>query len=415
MSEFYLAIEPYVYIFVTGNEALLFNTLDSNSFLTDDLGVVRIVEILNSGDGLYVAKLSNEELESDTCKAFISFLRHNYMGDILPFELCKKKPVQLRPLLNIQTDINLNRNENKELEIPSILQYLTNISLILNESSNSQFSKITKQANFNPANKSLPVNEIDFTLVKNTLNRLKETLYYINLNGIEIFKYSKLFELISLLENYDAIKELHCNLKNLALNISKLENRALTNFHFSISISLNEFDRDEFLRTFSFLQTKKIVHDFKFLIENMEQYGKTEKLIAIYNIESYSILPFYNGGNLAFFKEMVFIDKDDILNDKKEMNQILANEAINSYFFGKIHIVPSGDVYISLNEAKIGNLFRIDISEIVYNEMNNEGIWFLTRTKISPCKNCIYCSLCPPISNYELSIGQFNLCSIINN
>lgn len=52
------------------------------------------------------------------------------------------------------------------------------------------------------------------------------------------------------------------------------------------------------------------------------------------------------------------------------------------------------------------------ISELVFKEMKNGKAWFLTRDKVSPCKDCLFRYLCPSPSNYELVIGKPNLCHV---
>ncbi|MBE9468407.1 MAG: hypothetical protein IMY72_08845 [Bacteroidetes bacterium] len=59
-----------------------------------------------------------------------------------------------------------------------------------------------------------------------------------------------------------------------------------------------------------------------------------------------------------------------------------------------------------------GKLFFL--YDAVYREMNIGKNWFKLRTNTKPCCNCLYNTLCPPISNYEYALGKYNLCNVYN-
>ena len=54
-----------------------------------------------------------------------------------------------------------------------------------------------------------------------------------------------------------------------------------------------------------------------------------------------------------------------------------------------------------------------DFREMIVKEIIRGKSWKLTRRKVMPCKKCVYCDICPPISNYEKAIGKYNLCKIV--
>ncbi len=57
-----------------------------------------------------------------------------------------------------------------------------------------------------------------------------------------------------------------------------------------------------------------------------------------------------------------------------------------------------------LNKNSLYNIF--------YKEMNCGKSWLRARKNAIPCKNCVYNSICPPVSNYEYVIGRNNLCTM---
>lgn len=53
--------------------------------------------------------------------------------------------------------------------------------------------------------------------------------------------------------------------------------------------------------------------------------------------------------------------------------------------------------------------------EVVEKEVQNKNGWFSTRKLVTPCNKCIFNILCSPISEYEYSLKQNNLCNITSN
>ena len=129
-------------------------------------------------------------------------------------------------------------------------------------------------------------------------------------------------------------------------------------------------------------------------------------------IQLHRIIPFYDRTNLDFFKDNVFLNKNDILCKKTSISEIHRNQVLNSYYFGDITIFPNSKVLIYGEENSIGNLNENTINNLVSMCLKNENsLWFKTRNK-TICDNCLFVDLCPPISNYELAIGKPNLCNI---
>ena len=94
--------------------------------------------------------------------------------------------------------------------------------------------------------------------------------------------------------------------------------------------------------------------------------------------------------------------------------QIFTRQVMNENFFGKLTIMPNGDVYANVNVKVLGNLKSNSLNELVYKEMSQKESWFLKREN-QPCCDCVYKLLCPSPSNYELAIGKMNLCTILSD
>ena len=157
------------------------------------------------------------------------------------------------------------------------------------------------------------------------------------------------------------------------------------------------------------------VHDqnveYNFSVESAEEFFFFSDFIFKHNLTNTAIYPYFNGKNLTFFEQNVFQNENDILSTKLNRKDIFAHKTINSNFFGKIIILPNGNILPNINSMPIGNI-KNGIKSAIYEEMVNGIYWKKTRNSISPCKQCLYRDLCPPISNYEIIMDKMDLCHI---
>lgn len=122
-------------------------------------------------------------------------------------------------------------------------------------------------------------------------------------------------------------------------------------------------------------------------------------------------MPYFNGNNIAFFKDFVFNGLEDIIGEPISKKTIFRRQTLNENFFGKLIVLPSGDVYANVNCPPVGNILFDSVAKLVYEEMTNSTAWFMLRNA-GECNDCINRHLCPSISNYELVTGIMNMCYI---
>ncbi|WP_373227132.1 hypothetical protein [Parabacteroides merdae] len=153
--------------------------------------------------------------------------------------------------------------------------------------------------------------------------------------------------------------------------------------------------------------------NYNFRIFSEEDFSWTSKLIDVYQIKKYQIIPRNNGRNLDFFKSCIYVDEQDILDSRQTKQNIFAHQALNTNDFGKLTITTDGKVYANLHHRTIGSIDE-DLRMLVYKEMSKGSSWLRVRD-MSPCSKCIYQWLCPSPSDYELEIGKPNLCHVVGN
>ena len=135
------------------------------------------------------------------------------------------------------------------------------------------------------------------------------------------------------------------------------------------------------------------------------------QIIEEYQIDKYQFNPIYTGYNIDFFKENVFLKKSDILSTSMSIKDFFIKQMINNNDFGKINIMPNGDVHSNINYPALGNICTHSIFELIQKEIEEGKSWLRVRNQ-EPCNACIYQWLCPSPSDYEIMIGQTNLCHV---
>jgi pseudo-rSAM protein len=342
------------------------------------------------------------------------------MGDYFPTYLSRKKPVQVgisSKLIKKELDINLVNLSFSEKS--SLIQNLNKLTIYINSDplDNTKFDFSYKQftSNINIGNS---YQELHFNKVINILENLYNSeIVELNISGGNLLKYSKLKQIIEFLNKLDIPTSYYFKYKNILtnkntnifLNLSKSNSTIkiiIDNFH-----SMQEIKKINDLFSSIYSNTK-----FVFLITDEKTLENSEKAINSIKFSNFQFLPLYIKENIEFFRNNVFFEEEDIFESKINQINIFQNQEINMFDFGSLIILPNGNVYTNVNSEKIGNIRNDKITDLLYDCITlPDKNWILTRNKINPCKDCLYNALCPPISNYERIIKQFNLCNVAIN
>lgn len=379
-TNYWFTIEPYVFVGITDKCVLLYNTLDGVSIESDKKEVIELLREILKKENCGVILLTNENYKQENINTFVSELREKYMGDIIDVSLTKGKPVQLLPFYNYLTnnDIYIKHNFSP---LKNVLENLSEISMHVNN--------VTNLTNLISFLLSLPGNPT-FNIIGNLKN---------------VDKYS---ELLSYLDQQPSPKNIECSYKNIIALQPIFEN----NFSYKILIDF-PLDIEQWHNARHILLTQTLPVEYIFDVSSEEEKKQTEQIIEQFQIENYRINPIYNGNNILFFKKNVYLTKEDILSTSMTIKDFFIRQSMNIYDFGKINIMPNGDVYANLNHPVLGNINKNNIYEIVNKEVKEGKSWFRIRDQ-APCNDCVYQWLCPPPSDYEISIGKYNLCDVKN-
>lgn len=377
-TNYWFKIEPYVHISIVNSNVLLYNTFDGSFIESKDIEIVKLLKETLLKENCGVVLLTAERYNLDNIRKFIMELRAKYMGDIIDIELSKSKPVQIMPftsLLNIQ---ELFKKQNFPTG-KKILEYLSEISIYVDYNTNIM--------DLNSFLKSLP----NISTV-NIIGNLKDVANY--------------KELLLVLDQFPSLKKITCNYSN----VISLQPEFVNIFSYSILINY-PIDISKWNYSRRLLLNQSIPFECIFEVTSMDNYSQINKFIEEFGIEKHQLKPVYTGDNIDFFKENVFLTKDDILSTPLSISDFFINQSMNIFDFGKIAIMSNGDIYANVNYPILGNIHTHSIYEIISKELEEGRSWLRIRNQ-APCNTCLYQWFCPSPSNYEIAIGRPNLCHV---
>lgn len=402
---FYL--ESYTFLFYSKNQYVIYNTLNSTYIDCSLYGktINTVLSILHNTNKTYCVGIYEYQLRDSQFTEFIKKIRNTFSGDIIK-NIRGIPPFISKPILRILHHPNNPKTkeynllgENALFHLHEVTFYLENQGFDLNPMYKDCYKQFlyptyTEKQKLSHAKyleiiEQLSICQIDkINIIPATIEKKKLFSYLLSLSR----QYSIKTQIILPYKKYN--KE---DLKQL-----------LTNPQFSIMImvhlpvdyeELNSYINlfNEYNITWSLIASNK--NDVIFLSKN--------NLGKFTNVD---YIPWYTGDNMDFFKEYIYNDFKDIIEQKNTKQHIFRKQILNDNLFGKLTIFPTGEVYSNVNFPTIGNIQDQKLSEIVYSEIENYfKPWFFTRDYVS-CKNCVNKYLCPSISNYEIVANEYNMC-----
>ena len=377
-TNYWFKIEPYVHISIVNSNVLLYNTFDGSFIESKDIEIVKLLKETLLKENCGVVLLTAERYNLDNIRKFIMELRAKYMGDIIDIELSKSKPVQIMPFTSLVNTQELFKKQNFPTG-KKILEYLSEISIYVDYNTNIM--------DLNSFLKSLP----NISTV-NIIGNLKDVANY--------------KELLLVLDQFPSLKKITCNFSN----VISLQPEFVNNFSYSILINY-PIDISKWNYSRRLLLNQSIPFECIFEVTSMDNYSQINKFIEEFGIEKHQLKPVYTGDNIDFFKENVFLTKDDILSTPLSISDFFINQSMNIFDFGKIAIMSNGDIYANVNYPILGNIHTHSIYEIISKELEEGRSWLRIRNQ-APCNTCLYQWFCPSPSNYEIAIGRPNLCHV---
>lgn len=402
MKKNWITLDSETFLWVKGEEGLLYNTQNKSSFHFANKGEVNeICKDLLEINNLYSAEISNNQLQNEGVVRWMDSIVANEMGYLTFESTLEERPVSLMPILKIQDDIQRYIWEYNRGIQGEILNNLHNIFFYINGSTNNE-NELYKQITY-PFKTDLYLDYHDImNFCRNSQNPFLSEIHLIG----SLFTYPSYQNLL------DELELLHIQLVMIVTDTEYLDQMqaytdVATEKNITIQIMVRNINCIEKLLS---NQGNLKNNHYHFLISSKDEYECTLDNIEKYNLNSdYQIIPIVKN-NLDFFKELVYLDAEEIIETPLSKREIFIRQSINLNDFGRLTILPDGKAYSNVNHHPLGTIKNLPI-ELVQKEFTKGESWFNLR-KQKPCSECIYQWICPSPSNIELAIGKNNLCTI---
>ncbi|WP_287564788.1 TIGR04150 pseudo-rSAM protein [Parabacteroides sp.] len=402
---FYL--ESYTFLFYSKNQYVIYNTLNSTYIDCSLYGktINTVLSILHNTNKTYCVGIYEYQLRDSQFTEFIKKIRNTFSGDIIK-NIRGIPPFISKPILRILHHPNNPKTKEYNLLGKNALFHLHEVTFYLENQGfdlNPMYKDCYKQFLYPTYTEKQKLSHVKYLEIIEQLSICQ--IDKINIIPATIEKKELFSYLLSLSRQYSIKTQIILPYKKY--NKEDLK-QLLINPQFSIMImvhlpvdyeELNSYINlfNEYNITWSLIASNK--NDVIFLSKN--------NLGKFTNVD---YIPWYTGDNMDFFKEYIYNDFKDIIEQKNTKQHIFRKQILNDNLFGKLTIFPTGEVYSNVNFPTIGNIQDQKLSEIVYSEIENYfKPWFFTRDYVS-CKNCVNKYLCPSISNYEIVANEYNMC-----
>lgn len=391
-----------VFLWLNENTGLVYNAENKSRFifhLSDKIEKIcyQLLEIEN----LYTVMLTDEEISDDEINQWINSLITIQAGYLSIDTELDKRPVSLKPILKIQDDKKYYEEQHKLGFRGKILQNLHELTFYINgsEYGNNEYFKQT----IYPIKSQLVLDDLKIrSFIKNSRNLFLSNINLVG-NPVSYFGFERLINDIT---DFHLQCTIHIMINDFLDNIQEIvKNKWPENIRFNIIIDTS-FDT-------SCLQDVPFRYTMTFVVFSENDFMQFSNLFDSFSETHDSrFIPLYNKENLSFFESNVFIEKEEMDKIDLSKNEIFIRQAFNIEDFGKLTVLPDGNVYANVNMIPLGTIDDSPYS-IVYKEFISGQSWFRLRDQV-PCDNCIYQWLCPSPSNYEIVLDRLNLCHVRN-
>lgn len=396
----YLKLYEDVFVWRNEREYFIYNSKNYKSFLCDSTPCLEIIyNRIADFNNLYFI-LIEEDLLDVSVKNWIDNIIKIDAGCVGESLDSFDSPVSFPPLLRIQTDIERIKWMYSQGYTGEMLKYLHDITIHINGSLNGNLY-YARQMEY-------PIKTADFISIDVVDNLLlyvsKSVTKNICIIG-NIFSYYAFDRLFKTIKIYD----INVSICILFSDFIEAENamNILNNINLKVVLIIDDIiGFRECICDYSNMDIQ-----FVFPILKKDDISEVFDVIDLKKCNDYLLKPLYNGDNMSFFKNNVYLRKDDILNFKLNKREVYLHYVVNTNFFGKLIYMPDNKVYSNLNYSHIGENSEL-VTELIYREIVNGKSWRFIRDN-GDCSNCLYKYLCPSPSNYELIFNKMNLCCTI--
>ncbi len=377
----YIILNKFVYYTVKSNKLFFFDTLLKKHFLFEGKILASIFQNLTNP---YVVELNKKTQNNREVLSFVTVIEENNMGYI-----SNKEEFVFYPIVRNSA---VRRNDLVISELTLHLKYLQK------KENNTLYPKCKQ---FLYPKKSLRDNQLSLKAINKVVNLIFNKHLKINVIVTQYFFINNIEDIICFFDNLKISVNFY-----LTIDSIQFINKYYRN-HFLYHILI---DNPEQIKIINKTLNKENVK-YIFITSSEIDYHNYINNASIFKLSNFEVKPYFNGLNLKFFQENVFNDVEDIISQDQTIYTILEKKYFSSLLYGKMIMLPNGEIYTNMNANSLGNISLINKIHKSLLQENNQT-WYLSRNNLTPCSYCLFSELCPPVSNYELAMKTNNLCNV---
>lgn len=411
----YLCFYSFVHITVNGGAVLLYNTINGARILADNfLLVEKLGSLIACADACFYGIKVDSVLElEEAYQVFQNQVVEFSFGDVLSLD-DKCLPIHIAPSLKVLNNtVAFGRDEKREKNMTAGSEFqdkdlrlnenVFQLSFFINSARQERWKycqRVYKQYLFPEIGRR---EELDFKLVEELLGADFPNLSAVNLvvgavtedNGFAInhllrrVKDKKVTLMVYVLID-DFIK--------IAQSVDRVTDVIYVVWVDSYEKQFEIWNKSEFKQL-----------SFHFLVSNDVE---LEALGAYPDSPNNFICFYYTGDNKQFCIDNLSYTMDDLFNDTREEKELLVNMAFDSNHMGHLVVLSNGKVYSNINKESIGHFPSDSIEKVLQREFMQSKHWFITRKEMKPCDTCLFCALCPAITDIEYCLEKYDLCDM---
>ncbi|MCM1312421.1 MAG: hypothetical protein NC252_05930 [Roseburia sp.] len=358
-------------------------------------------------NNMYVVEIEKiDEYNSVFCN-WIKLIVDNHIGEVKAVSN-RRRPISIPPILNLQHEIEAECKDELRFQSTNTANNLQEITFFIGgEKIALKEEDYYKQVLYPINSRScLGFNDILSFLDNNNINFLRQ----INLVRGHFSDYHNYDVLIEKISQYHIPITLYL-LGNDDVFLEKILDFSSQK---EILLELYFVDCESFIKATKLLANSTVNYRWLFLIKDKIALDNALQIVQTYRIRNYRLLPIIikERSNIKFLKDYVYTSYEELSHIKLDKRGVFCNQTINSNYWGRLFIMPDGNIFTNINGCCQGDVTE-DVMLIIQKEIENkESYWKYTRRNVTPCKDCIFSSLCPPLSNYEFYLKKFDLCTI---
>ncbi len=411
VKSYWFYLEPFVYVSIKGNDLLLYNTL-TGKFLTY-ICRPRLIEFLfdlNRKENLYALKVSQEFLRDNGLEDFVDDISEHFMGDLIDVSLSGKKPFIMPHHFDIQEEVKRRRRRTlKNVSRDSLFSINELTFFVNNQCDNNCTACKTAYKQFLWCTRGKNKSELELTEIKEILDQTKGCpIKNINIIGGDLTQYPHLNQLVSLLGSDSFNTNYYFHLSHLKNGLPETIRAGGPKVKIILLVDCSTLMIPGDLTYLKELNPGKLI----FLIQREEEIKTLDELIEDLQTVDISVQPYFNRHNIEFFNANVFFDQESLSESILDLGVINARKSYNTQNYGKMFIGSNKNIYSDLNGKSLGRIDEISMETAVISELSGQGNWLKIRRDVTPCKDCLLNSICPPLSNFENAAGINNSCNI---